>query len=179
MWYETIAKRGANEVSSCLYQYIKEYALRGKKVFKFSYMYLLAAKEFGVTITHRFMGKGHTQNEGDSVHSVIERASNRKMIYVTEEWYCLVRWAKAEGEPYEVKEMTTPEILDFKSLFLNKNWNRDTDNEKINWTRMREVTVNAHCFDRIELNMILKTTQKPLLSCVLAPGIQPDYLKNS
>lgn len=49
------------------------------------------------------------------MHSIIERASERKMIHVPEEWYCLVRWAKAEGV-YDVKEMITPEILDFKSL---------------------------------------------------------------
>ncbi|KAJ0169363.1 hypothetical protein K1T71_015247 [Dendrolimus kikuchii] len=153
MWHEAIAKRGANEVSSCIYQFIKQKALQGVKSFRLwsdncagqnrnrivFALYLLAVKEFGVTITHRFLEKGHTQNEGDSVHSSIERASDRKLIYVPEEWYCLV-----------LKEMTTSDILDFKSLLSNKNWNKNTDNEKIQWTRLREVKVHAQHYDRIE-----------------------------
>ncbi|CAH0691917.1 unnamed protein product [Spodoptera exigua] len=165
MWHEAIAKRGANEVSSCLYQFIKQKVIQNKvKTFRFwsdncagqnrnrivFALYLLAAKEFGVTITHRFMEKGHTQNEGDSVHSTIERASDRRLIYVPEEWYCLVRWAKAEGNPYKVIEMKTSDIYDFKSLLANKNWSKNSENEKIQWTRLREVTVHALHYDRIE-----------------------------
>ncbi|CAH2207809.1 jg15038 [Pararge aegeria aegeria] len=62
----------------------------------------------------------------------------------------LVRWAKVEGEPYEVKEMTASNIFDFKSLLANKNWSKNTDSEKIQWTCLREVTVHAPHYDRIE-----------------------------
>ncbi|RVE41041.1 hypothetical protein evm_014309 [Chilo suppressalis] len=57
--------------------------------FAFS-VYLFAAKKYKVSITYRFLEKGHTQNEGD--HS--------KTIYTPDEWHLLVRWAKTEGEPY-------------------------------------------------------------------------------
>jgi hypothetical protein len=164
MWHEGIAKRGANEVSSCLYNFIKEHAEKGVEEFRFwsdncsgqnrnrivFTLYMLAAKEFNVTITHRFLEKGHTQNEGDSVHSVIERACSRKMIYVPEEWYCLVRWAKSEGDPYIVHEMQTKEFYNVKELLKNKNWINNTLNERVKWKLLREVKVSKEQFDRIE-----------------------------
>lgn len=77
MWDETVAKRGANEVSSCLIYFIKINADKGVTEFIFwpdnctgqnrnryvysSYIY--AAAKYKVSITHRFMEKGHTQNE--------------------------------------------------------------------------------------------------------------------
>ena len=53
-------------------------------------------------ITHYFLEKGHTQNEGDSVHSVIEGATKRRNIYEPSQWYTLVALAKKANEPYEV-----------------------------------------------------------------------------
>lgn len=108
------------------------------------------------------MEKGHTQNEGDSVHSTIERASYRKLIYVPEEWYCLVRWAKTDGEPYLVREMNGEEFYDIKSILCNKNWTKNSLNEKINWTKIREVKVNANQFDRIEYKYDLNENAKTI-----------------
>ncbi|KAH9642227.1 hypothetical protein HF086_005557 [Spodoptera exigua] len=36
------------------------------------------------------------------------------------------------------------------SLLANKNWSKNSENEKIQWTRLREVTVHALHYDRIE-----------------------------
>uniref|UniRef100_A0A6P7G4Q1 Uncharacterized protein LOC114337629 n=1 Tax=Diabrotica virgifera virgifera TaxID=50390 RepID=A0A6P7G4Q1_DIAVI len=108
MWDESVAKRGANEVSSCLLDFIENNVKKGAKEFRFwsdncagqnrnrivFSLYVYAAKKFSISITHRFLEKGHTQNEGDSVHSVIERASETKMIYTPDEWRLLVKWSK-------------------------------------------------------------------------------------
>lgn len=105
IWDETVAKRGANEVGSCLLDYIKDKCTEGTKEFRFwsdncagqnrnrfvFFVYLFAAKKYKVSITHRFLEKGHTQNEGDSVHALIERSSHSKMIYTPDEWRLLVR----------------------------------------------------------------------------------------
>lgn len=177
MWHEGIAKRGSNEVSSCLYNFIREHASNGVKDFRFwsdncggqnrnrivFAFYLVAAKHFNVNITHRFMEKGHTQNEGDSVHSTIERASQRKLIYVPEEWYCLVRWAKSEGNPYIVKEMTTDDIFDFKAVLSGKNWTKDVSNEKVRWNQVREVRVNHKQSDRIEYKYDLEEKERTII----------------
>ncbi|KAL4711632.1 hypothetical protein ACJJTC_011340 [Scirpophaga incertulas] len=107
-------------------------------------------KHSGVTVTHRFLEKGHTQNEGDSVHATVERSCRHKTIWVPEEWYCLARWAKSEGDPYIIKEMKQEEIFDFKAFLANKNWTKNTANEKVTWTSVREVKVTAQQYDRIE-----------------------------
>lgn len=177
MWHECIAKRGANEVSSCLYDFIKVNAEKGVHEFRFwsdncagqnrnrivFALYLLASKEFGVTITHRFMEKGHTQNEGDSVHALVERESERRMIYVPDEWFCLVRWAKSEGIPYNVREMTSRDFYNFKDLLANRNWVKDVRNEKMRWTQIREVKVKGNVFDRIEYKYDFDDEPKTLL----------------
>ncbi|KAH9638290.1 hypothetical protein HF086_007393, partial [Spodoptera exigua] len=98
MWHEGIAKRVNAEKGVREFKFWSDNCAgqnRNRIVFA---LYLLAAKEFGVTVMHRFMEKGHTQDEGDSVHALIERESERRMIYVPDEWFCLVRWAKTEGK---------------------------------------------------------------------------------
>lgn len=164
MWHEVIARRGSIEVSSCILNFIKFHAARGVKEFRFwsdncagqnrnrivFSLYMFVAKKLGVTVTHRFLEKGHTQNEGDSVHATVERNSKHKTIWVPEEWYCLVRWAKSEGDPYVVKKIRQEDIFDFKALLVNKNWTKNTKNEKVSWNSIREVKVSAAQNDRIE-----------------------------
>lgn len=156
MWDESVAKRGANEVSSCLLNFIERNAKDGVKEFRFwsdncagqnrnrivYSLYVYAAKKFNVTIYHRFLEKGHTQNEGDSMHSVIERASKTKMIYTPEEWRLLARWAKNEGEPYEVCNMTRDRFFDFKTQINNKVWQKNTKGTKVSWNSIKEVHVD-------------------------------------
>ncbi|CAH2088043.1 unnamed protein product [Euphydryas editha] len=79
-------------------------------------MYSIAAKKFNVNISHKFLEKGHTQNENDSIHALIERSSKNKEIYTPDQWFALVRWAKDTGNPYIVKEVSIEDILDFKKL---------------------------------------------------------------
>ena len=56
-------------------------------------------------ITHYFLEKDHTQNEGPSVQSDIECATKRTNIYKPSQWYTLIALAKRENEPYRVVEM--------------------------------------------------------------------------
>lgn len=164
MWHEAIAGRGSIEVSSCLLNFIKFHAERGIKEFRFwsdncagqnrnrivFSLYMYVAKKLGVTVTHRFLEKGHTQNEGDSVHATVERYSKHKTVWVPAEWYCLVRWAKSEDDPYVVKEIRQEDIFDFKALLANKNWTKNSKNEKVSWKSIREVKVSAGQNDRID-----------------------------
>ena len=41
----------------------------------------LTSNTFGVEITHRFLEKSHSQSEGDSTHSTIERVKKRQTIF--------------------------------------------------------------------------------------------------
>ncbi|KAL4714331.1 hypothetical protein ACJJTC_009683 [Scirpophaga incertulas] len=52
----------------------------------------------------QFLEKGHTQNEGDSVHALIEREAEKKTIYTPDEWRLLVRWAKTTAKRLELEK---------------------------------------------------------------------------
>lgn len=154
MWDETIARRGSNEVASCLYDYIKRKSQDGVKDIRLwsdncggqnrnrivFAMYLYVAKVFSVRVFHRFLEKGHTQQEGDSVHALIERSSKNKMIFSPQEWYTCVRWCKA-SQPYEVVEVNQNDILDFKSTLNQHKWVKNENGDKVKWNQVREIVV--------------------------------------
>lgn len=80
---------------SCVFDFIKQQVSEGIKEFiffsdnragknciHFMYcMYMFCAANFSCKITHIFSEKGHTQNEVDSIHSVIERAAKKIPVY--------------------------------------------------------------------------------------------------
>ena len=84
-------------------------------------------------ITHKFLERGHTQNENDSVHSTIESAAKNVTVYTPEQWYSTVRMARCT-QLYHVKEMQGTDFLDFKehSKCLT-NFYKDDNDEKVKW----------------------------------------------
>ena len=79
-------------------------------------MYLHAIRSLPVEcISHYYLEAGHTQNEGDSMHAVIERASKHVYVYTPMQWYTLASSAKKNGSPYRVTEMAG-HMKDFKIL---------------------------------------------------------------
>ncbi|KAH9641860.1 hypothetical protein HF086_011610 [Spodoptera exigua] len=163
MWDETTARRGSNEVDSCLFDYIKRKSQEGVKDIRLwsdncggqnrnrivFAMYLYVATVFGVRICHRFLEKGHTQQEGDSVHALIERSSKNKVIYSPQEWYTCVRWCKTSDQPYEVVEINQNDILDFKSILNQYKWVKNEDGDKVKWNQVREIVVENSQPDKI------------------------------
>lgn len=84
-WHEAIAERGSNEIGSCIIEFLK-----GKEVDDVSFysdnctgqnknkyiisLYLHLVRTLHInSITHMYLIVGHTQNEGDNMHSVIEK----------------------------------------------------------------------------------------------------------
>lgn len=59
----------------------------------------------GVTITKKFLEKGHKQMEVDSVHSAIERKLKGKAIYLPTDYVDVCKNARIHPEPYEVAYM--------------------------------------------------------------------------
>lgn len=58
-------------------------------------------KKFQVSITQKYLEKGHTQMEVDSVHSVVERKLKHKNIYVPQNYVEAIREASSV-RPYQV-----------------------------------------------------------------------------
>lgn len=164
MWPENIAKRGANEVASCLLDFIQLKVADGAQNFRFwsdnctgqnrnrvvYSLYMHACKKFNIDITHRFLESGHTQQEADSVHALVERSSKGKIIYTPDQWYALVRWAKTNSSPYKVTEVTQDMIFDFKTLLDDRNWKKNIENQDVKWNKIKEIYIK-----KIDPNVIL------------------------
>jgi len=66
-------------------------------------------------ITHYYLEAGHTQNEGDYMHAVIEKASKRANVFNPAQWYTLASTAKKVGSSYVVNDMEGI-MMEFKLL---------------------------------------------------------------
>ena len=152
IWNETISGRGSCEVASSLYWFLKDQSSKGKRKFVFFSdnccgqnknryvlsMYWYCMNVFKLErITHKFLEKGHTQNENDSIHATIERASKNISIYTTLQWSATIRSARRKN-PYIVKEMNLKDFFDFKNVSENlKNFTLNQENEKVQWNGIK------------------------------------------
>lgn len=158
VWNEEIAKRGPNEISSCVLHFLKIQKEKGvKKVILYSdncggqnrnrfifSMFSCASISLDLQIIHRFLEKGHTQNEGDSMHAVIENARKRQSaIYTPDQWVMLIRMAKVTGRPYIVKEMSQNDFFSFIQKVKLENWDKDERGEKLKISQIKEVHFSA------------------------------------
>ena len=165
MWNETVAGRGANDIASCIKLYLEEKANNGyenvtiysdgcgaqnRNRFLFTcYLYMVSSSPLQ-TIKHKYLESGHTQNEGDSMHSVIEKKLRGANIYVPEQYYSMVEFAKQNDNEYSVTVITQDDIKDFKALsFHNRlqlKWKvRDDHGEQVKWNKIMDLKVEkAH-----------------------------------
>ena len=158
VWHESIAGKGANEIASHVYDYLCKTSASGEiKLFKFWSdncasqnknrmlfgMYVVAAVKLNVRIEHKFLIKGHTMNEADAMHSLIERKTQKNKVYLPGEWCTLMREAKVTGKPYTVNEVKQADIFDFHE-FVDKHssWKKDDNKDAVVWTEVSEVAAD-------------------------------------
>lgn len=139
LWHEGEAFRGADEIGTCILQFIdktiKNYSGQElqlvfysdnccgqqKNRFIFS-LYSYAVQKYSKlqSITHKYRITGHTQNEGDCVHSTIEKNISRSLksgpIYVPSQYAQIIKSSKKKGNPYCVNEMGFKDFYSMKSL---------------------------------------------------------------
>lgn len=166
LWPEHISSRGANQIASCLWHYIQMKVAGNTKEFYFisdncsgqnrnrfiatMFWYCMNTLPSIDKIEHGFLEVGHTQNENDSVHSVISRASKRIPVYTPEQWASVVRGARRSKNPYSVKEMAGGDFFDWKIIAKGvKNFDYDTDGQKVKWTKIRAIV-----FDKADKNVM-------------------------
>jgi hypothetical protein len=153
VWNEVEGKRGANEVASCVRQFIlkikeekpevEEIRIWADNCFgqnKNKYMFamlLMLAHKLRVTIKMRFLETGHTMMESDCVHGHIEDAARNKSVYTSEQWYHIMEHealTKAQTK-YKVFRMQG-KILNFHPLADKyQKWSQ----KGINWKKVREI----------------------------------------
>ena len=97
-----------------------------------------------VEIVRRFFEICHTQNQGDSMHAMIEKTSKGKTIFVTSDWVNVIQSAKTGKNPYKVTQIQQNSIFDFKAFAENQNWDEFTIGLKIKLSNVRELRTNIY-----------------------------------
>lgn len=164
-WHEGIAARGANEISTCLFRYVCQQDKDGKKklacfsdncfgqnknVYVCSmFLYCVCFLENIDEIDHIFLEAGHTQNENDCVHSLIERSSRNVNCYTPDQWAVLIRSARPQ-QPFNLVELDVSDILDWHKIASEIIRNREIDSngnhvdfQKIRWFNYKKYTTGT------------------------------------
>ncbi|XP_062529653.1 uncharacterized protein LOC134200558 [Bombyx mori] len=166
-WNETDAKRGANEIGSCLLKVFEKLSAEspndngcnlilysdncaGQNKNKFIVaLYLYAVTHLNIkSITHKFLIKGHTQNEGDNIHSLIEKEITKNLksgpIYSPHQYVAIIKNAKKSGKKFLVHELTFESFLDLKKLQEDWgfNFNKTKDGETVSWNELKVIKVS-------------------------------------
>ena len=68
-----------------------------------------------VTIQQKFLEKGHTQMEADSIHATIERKLKHRTIYWPNDYVSVMKECRP-SQPYDVAEMKFEDFLDFSKI---------------------------------------------------------------
>lgn len=165
LWHKGEGNRVSIEIGPCLLHYLREQAENansdnleivfysdncgGQQKNKFVISaFLYAVANFNIkSITHKFLVVGHTQNEGDAVHSIFEKQINRSLrsgpIYLPGQYASLIRTARKTGAPFKLIEMSYNDFYDLKSLTERTalNFNTNTEDEKFNFNDISVVKV--------------------------------------
>lgn len=138
VWNECEGNRGVNEIASCVFDYIERVSTAhdsddleiifysdncsGQQKNRFMIaMYLYAVQTWKVkSITHKFLVRGHTQNEGDNCHSLIEKSVKRALksgpICVPADYTRIIQSARKTGNPFIVHELEHDFFTDIKKM---------------------------------------------------------------
>lgn len=168
VWHEGQGHRGVTEIGTCVLKFIenkiqnmnaedKEFVFFsdnccGQQKNKIMIaLYLYAVNKYKLkSITHKFLIKGHTQMEGDAVHSTIEKAIKRSLksgpIYSPQEYVSIIKTAKKNPPYLAVKELAFGDFYDIKSMSdkIANNFSKTTDNCYIKLTDIKIIKVLKH-----------------------------------
>jgi len=143
IWYETIAKRGANEIGSCVYNYLSNLPKNITHVTMNSdccpgqnknsilmAVFFFDQQETIETIDHKFMVPGHSRMECDSDHAKIEKARKTfpSSINHPYDWMQLICFAGKNK--FLVVEMVQETFFDFHKLFKKSYQMKKTNENK-------------------------------------------------
>ncbi|XP_062387011.1 uncharacterized protein LOC134076007 [Sardina pilchardus] len=132
VWHEGEGSLSASEFVSCVVDYLSAHTepdtfilwsdgcgYQNRNAVLSSALLLFAMKKNKVVI-QKYLEKGHTQMECDSVHSVIERRLRDQDVYVPAEYVSLMKRARVKPHPYDVKYIDHTFFQDFSKLRLCK-----------------------------------------------------------
>ncbi|XP_055691512.1 uncharacterized protein LOC129794693 [Lutzomyia longipalpis] len=151
MWDETLGRRGGNDVASVLIKFVRERKLRGQDEFLFwsdttfardedhivFVIYSWLSKHLGVSITHRFLERGHTSTNADYIRVAMEKVKKDRRIHIPAQWNLIIQDAFKN-----VYEMNLEDFLDCRLLEDALLGRKDDEGVEIRWNDVRQVTVS-------------------------------------
>ncbi|CAG4983658.1 unnamed protein product [Parnassius apollo] len=176
VWSEVEALRGANEIATCVWKYLTKRASeindnnlritfysdnccgqQKNKFMFFIYLYALSVLKIK-SITHKYLISGHTQNENDSVHSVIEKAVKMYLrsgpVYTPDQYVTIIRTARKKGNPYNVTEMCYSDFVDIKNLteICGAQFSKNTEGRTVKMSDTKIMKFEKHQdFDHVSI----------------------------
>lgn len=120
------------------------------------YQYALKVFPNLKTITHKFLIRGHTQNEGDSVHSVIEKQIKLSLksstIYTAYQYAQIIRDSKKKAPFFKVEELDHSNFFNFKDYTsrIGNNFNINTNSESIHFNDIKVLKLSRGQTDTFE-----------------------------
>lgn len=162
VWDETIASRGAQEISSCLLKHFQNYVPpktetiilnsdacpgqnRNIKTTLMLKKFLDAWPHRALkSIEQRFFVSGHSYNGCDRCFGQIERQKQiTKSIFIPDHWINIIKQAKKNEPKFTVIKMEMEDFFSSEQL-ENAITNRKTatNGEKVNWLNMQKIVNN-------------------------------------
>ena len=130
VWHEGQGGLNANEFATCIMDYLTKHDDYDEYIVwsdgcgyqnrntTLSNALLNFATARGKTITQKYLERGHTQMEIDSVHSVIERKLKNKEIHCPADYISVMKTARKHPAPYAVSYVDHAFFRNFGSLNL-------------------------------------------------------------
>jgi len=155
VWDETEGGRGSCEIGTCLLEFVQGLPKHVTHLSTFSdtcggqnrNQFIVAAllqtvqrSDVGLNIIDlKYMERGHSFLEVDSMHACIEREKKHRQVYTTGGWQLLISMARKEGKPYIVRAMDHGDFCDLKSLAgtMVKNKTKNSGGEAVSWLRLK------------------------------------------
>ena len=163
IWPETDGNRGANEIGTCIFNYLQCLDKNIEHVTLYSdccagqnrNQYVCSVLMHAVRvlpvkiIDQKFLIPGHTMMECDSMHSAIEFSQRHLSIYSVHEWVNVIHLARKQN-PYKVRVMSFSDFKDLKALASKVVTNRRTfSTGTCNWLQIRWLRVEKQSPNQI------------------------------
>jgi hypothetical protein len=109
-------------------------------------------------IGHKFLEKGHTHMEVDSMRSVIEYAQEHVQVFIMRDWMNIFKMARSNSnknknaDKYACQELKLDDLKNLKTLsaYLIQNRKRDSMNCKVQWLKIKRM-----CYEKEKPSIIL------------------------
>ena len=159
MWHEGCASRGASEIGTCLWMFVRNSVQKGvnhitafcdscggqNRNFKIATLMSHCVNSLPLeSFTVHYMQSGHSYLPNDADFGVIERAKKAsKDVYIPQQWMQVVQQARKQ-QPFTVVEMKSGDFLDLSATTKQLvNRKKATDGSTVKWLNIQSI-----CFSK-------------------------------